>query len=76
MDIVLSHTCPGKCTPTEMFLPTIDQSAVDHSTEEWLDKVEESLDYKAWYCGHWHTDKRVDRMHFLYHSFESEEDIG
>ena len=59
-----------------MFLPTIDQSAVDYSTEEWLDKIEDSLDYRAWYCGHWHTDKRVDRIHFLYHGFESEEDIG
>ena len=76
VDIVLSHTCPGKYIPTEMFLPTIDQSAVDHSTEEWLDKIEDSLDYRAWYCGHWHTDKRVDRMHFLYHGFESEEDRG
>ena len=76
VDVVLSHTCPGKYIPTEMFLPTIDQSAVDHSTEEWLDKIEESLDYKAWYCGHWHTDKRVDRIHFLYHGFESEEDGG
>ena len=75
VDVVLSHTCPGKYIPTEMFLPTVDQSDVDHSTEEWIDKIEESLDYKAWFCGHWHTDKRIDRMHFLYHGFESEESI-
>jgi 3-oxoacid CoA-transferase subunit A len=29
------------------------------------------LQYKAWYCGHWHTDKRIDRMHFLFRSWES-----
>ena len=43
------------------------------STEHWLDKIEQSLQYKAWYCGHWHTDKRIDKFHFLYHSFESDE---
>ena len=32
-DIVLSHTCPFKYEPTEMFLGGIDQSTVDDSTE-------------------------------------------
>lgn len=36
-DIVLSHTCPFKYEPTEMFLGGIDQSTVDDSTERWLD---------------------------------------
>ena len=76
VDVILSHTCPRKYIPTEVFLPMVDQSTVDNSTEIWLDQIEESVNYKAWFCGHWHTDKRIDRMHFLYHSFESEEDIG
>jgi len=70
VDIVFSHTCPAKYIPTECFLPMIDQSTVDNSTEQWLDKVEDDLDYKAWYCGHWHTNKRIDKMHFLYHDVE------
>lgn len=76
VDVILSHTCPRKYIPTEVFLPMVDQSTVDNSTEIWLDQIEESVNYKAWFCGHWHTDKRIDRMHFLYHNFESEEDIG
>lgn len=72
-DIILSHTCPLKYEPIEMFLPGIDQSTVDASTEEWLDKIEESVDYCAWFCGHWHTDKRIDKMHFLFHQVESDE---
>ena len=28
------------------------------------------LDYKAWYLGHWHINKRIDRMHFLMHDVE------
>ena len=71
IDIILSHTCPKKYIPTEMFLPMIDQSSVDNSTEEWLDTIEDTVDYKAWYCGHWHTDKRIDKMHFLFTTFES-----
>ena len=72
-DIVLSHTCPFKYEPTEVFLPMIDQSTVDSSTEQWLDDIEEKIEYKAWFCGHWHIDKRIDKMHFLFHSFESNE---
>ena len=72
-DIVLSHTCPFRYEPTEVFLPTIDQSTVDDSTEHWLDEIEAKIQYRAWFCGHWHIDKRIDRMHFLFHSFESNE---
>ena len=70
-DIVLSHTCPFKYEPIEVFLPMIDQSTVDASTEHWLDEIEEKIDYKAWFCGHWHVNKHIDRMHFLFHDFES-----
>ena len=72
-DIVLSHTCPFKYEPTEMFLDCIIQCTVDDSTERWLDTIEESIQYKAWFCGHSHTDKRIEKMHFLFRSFESDE---
>ena len=72
-DVILSHTCPFKYEPTEMFLGGIDQSTVDDSTERWLDTIEEAIEYKAWFCGHWHTDKRIDKMHFLFHGIETDE---
>lgn len=71
IDVVFSHTCPYKYIPTECFLSGIDQSKVDNSTEQWLDTIEEAIEYKAWYVGHWHTDKRIDKMHFLFHSVET-----
>ena len=74
-DIILSHTCPFKYEPREMFLAVIDQSTVDTSTESWLDTIEEMVDYKAWYCGHWHTNKRIDKMHFLFHGYETSDDV-
>ncbi len=36
VDIILSHTCPYKYLPREMF----------------LDEIEESADYNLWYCGY------------------------
>lgn len=75
IDVILSHTCPFKYEPVEVFLPGIDQSTVDTSTEKWLDAIEDTTDYIAWFCGHWHINKRIDDMHFLFHQFESSEAI-
>lgn len=72
VDIVLSHTCPFKYTPTETFLPFIDQSTVDTSTEHWLDDIEDKLQYKKWYCGHWHIDKSIDKLRFVMDDFVCE----
>jgi 3-oxoacid CoA-transferase subunit A len=71
VDVVLSHTCPQKYVPIEAFMPGLDQSKVDHSTEEWLDTIEDRLNYRDWFCGHWHIDKRIDKMHFLMHGVEA-----
>lgn len=71
IDIVLSHTCPLKYEPREVFLPGLDQSTVDSSTEEWLDAIEAKLDYKKWYCGHFHTTKKIDRFQFMYEDIDT-----
>lgn len=70
IDIVLSHTCPRKYEPTEMFIKELDQSTVDKSTEDWLGEIEARLDYKKWYCGHYHTSKRIDRVQFMFEDFD------
>ena len=70
IDTVLSHTCPAKYIPTEAFLQGIDQDTVDRSTENWLNRIEDCLAYNHWLCGHWHIDKKIDKLHFLMHSFE------
>lgn len=70
VDIILSHICPYKYLPREMFLAGIDQRAVDHSTEYFLDEIEENIDYKKWYCGHYHTDKKIDKIIFMFHDIE------
>lgn len=68
VDVVLSHTTPLKYVPVEVFLKGIDQSKVDKSTEVWLDRIEDRLEYKHWYAGHFHTEKEIDRLTLLFGS--------
>ena len=67
VDRGLANTFTGKYEPVGHFMPGIDQSKVDRSTENWLDSIEDRLDYKEWYCGHWHINKRIDKLTFLFH---------
>ena len=67
VDYVLSHTCPYKYIPREAFLPGINQDLVDNSMEHFLDKIEEQVDYDKWYCGHYHIEKEIDNLEFMYH---------
>jgi 3-oxoacid CoA-transferase subunit A len=71
IDAVLTHTCPYSYIPREAFMSCVDQSTVDNSTELWLDTIEKKLYYNAWYCGHWHIEKRIDKVHFLFESVEA-----
>lgn len=59
-DLILSHTCPLKYEPTELFLPFVDQSKVDKSMEEFLDWVDNHLYYNLWIWGHYHAYKYYD----------------
>ena len=70
VDIILSHTCPYKYLPREMFLEGVDQSTVDNTTEYFLDEIENTIDYNKWYCGHYHTDKDIDKIKFIFNKIE------
>ena len=65
-DIVLTNTCPYKYEPREVFMQGSDQSKVDKSMEQFLDKIEENINYDKWYCGHYHTEKQVDKLEFMF----------
>ena len=65
-DIVLTHTCPYKYEPKETFKLKLDQSKIDKSMEHFLDKIEESISYNKWYCGHYHIEKQIDKLEFMF----------
>lgn len=60
---------PLKYKLVKVFLSGVEQSKVDKSTEEWLDGIEDRLDYGKWYCGHYHTEKKVDRVEIMFENF-------
>lgn len=67
IDIILTHTCPYRYIPTEWFLKGVDQSRVDKSTEIWLDSIFSNLNhFDKWYCGHYHGDKIIDKLEFMF----------
>ena len=69
IDAVLSHAAPLKYEPTDVFLPNVDQELVDKTTERWLDSIEDRLDYRRWYCGHYHCNRKIDRFEILFEEF-------
>ncbi len=39
--------------------------------QEYLDKLisfKDKLDSQEWYCGHFHIEKKLDKMYFMYES--------
>lgn len=77
VDYLFTHTCPESAEPKDMFLPYVDQSTVDKSTEEFLDDIKATMEahhvaYEKWFCGHWHTDKVApDNIRFLFNDIIS-----
>lgn len=68
IDAVLSHTAPLKYEPVELFLPGVNQNEVDKTMERWLGWIEEKLEYRHWWFGHYHGEKDVDKTTMLFQS--------
>jgi 3-oxoacid CoA-transferase subunit A len=71
VDYVLTHTAPIRYEPMEWFLSMIDQSTVDNSTEIWLDEIFQKLQFEKWYCGHYHGEKTIDKITFMFNGFKA-----
>lgn len=72
-DYVLTHSCPLKWEPVELFLGFIDQASVDKNTEVWLSEVEKNITYDNWYFGHYHGEKDIyndGKVLMFYHNFK------
>ena len=71
IDYMFTHTCPFNYEPKEWFLSGLDQKTVDTSTESWLQSIHNKLDFKIWYCGHFHGSKYDEKgkIRFVYHDF-------
>lgn len=70
VDYVLSHTVPLKYEPTEFFIRGLDQTTVDKTVEIWLESIEEKLNYKHWYAGHYHHYKDIDKLTIMFTEYK------
>lgn len=68
IDYFLTHTCPYKYKPVDMLSPNFNQAEIDETMELWLDEIENSVPCQKWYCGHWHIDRVINKMCFMYHA--------
>ena len=76
IDLVLSHTLPYNYLPTDMFLKSVNQSSVDNTMEEWLQKISQIMDWKIWLGGHFHTDRiQAPYVEIFYQEMELLQDI-
>lgn len=71
IDYMFTHTCPYDYRPTEWFLESLSTFVHDVSTEEWLQRIYDKLNFKIWYCGHFHGNKYDEnsRIRFIYKEF-------
>ena len=81
IDFVIGHTFPYKLQPEieYLFMEGLDQSAIDKTTEHWLDTLSELYEtnfaFKHYFGGHFHDDKQLtDKYTMLYHNIINIED--
>lgn len=75
-DLVLAHTCPYSWRPTDLFLPSVDQTKVDNTMEYFLDDLMYKIKYKVFLCGHYHDDRILwPRAEMFYTATENLNDI-
>ena len=70
VDVVLSHTLPYQYRPLDMFMKTGKDLCVNESMEQWFREVEMILSYEKWYAGHFHCDRRIDKLQIMFRNVE------
>lgn len=66
VDYVLTHTCPLDALPEiRLRVNTWDEYA-NHSVEKALQAINDAIQYKDWYFGHWHMDFDHSQYHAMY----------
>lgn len=58
VDFIITHTCPH-CISNQMIPGEIDADP----TAKIMDEFYKTIDYKAWFFGHWHVDKEYNDNH-------------
>lgn len=70
VDVVLSHTVPIEAEPVWAFIPGLDQSMVDKSTEKWLQYIYDNLEFSEWYAGHYHVESEECGIRIMFEDYD------
>ena len=70
IDVVLSHTVPIEAEPVWAFIPGLEQSTVDKSTEKWLQYIRDNLEFSEWYAGHYHVESEESGIQIMYEDYD------
>lgn len=70
VDIVLSHTVPVEFEPVWAFIPGVDQSRVDKSTENWLQYIYDHIECEEWYAGHYHVESCEENVRIMFEDYD------
>lgn len=62
VDYVLTHTCPAFVV--HQLVTSMHPG--EEPLQEYLKHVAERLEFKEWFFGHWHVDKKVEKYRCLY----------
>lgn len=70
VDYVFSHTVPIEYEPVWAFIPGLNQDMVDKTTERWLQRIAENLDFENWYAGHYHVEAEEGPVRIMFNDYE------
>lgn len=70
-DVILSHSAPSSYVPNVPLPPMVSEESLDHSTEKWLQKLEDKLHYNFWFCGHYEMDLSMDPFYIMNELYEA-----
>lgn len=59
VDIMLSHDAPASIIPVVKLYSGVNDGEISNSQKQ-LEKINQIIDIKKWYFGHWHIDKKID----------------
>lgn len=65
VDYVITHTCSNMVAPRALYPSFGWQYPDTDRLMNFFDELEERLDYKKWYFGHFHRDRVIDDKHTL-----------
>ena len=63
VDYVVTHTCANRMLPRALYPASMWQAPDFDRLTLFLDELEERLEYRHWYCGHFHVDRDLDDRH-------------